>query len=218
MACHCQSRAVTYCLDFLSYFTSGHTSTCQGMLQAGSLSLLTAVDRLGNTPAQCAANSGHRMLASYLRVQEARLKSKAAPKSRLWRAIVGLQFAPFIWAATIASFLVFHWKVVHARGLAPPLPWMSNAAMVNMLLVGWGLLLMAVLNVSDPGYVPTRGSRSRSKSGGEKQTLKTLSGIENLDCPALWAGRWEQLCVTCKIVRPLRAKHEEHAGRCIEVR
>ena len=149
------------------------------------------------------------MLSSYLRVQENRLKGKAAPKSAIWRAITGLQFAPVIWIATIASFGTFFWKVVHPHTLAAPLPWMSNMAMMNVLIVGWGLALMAVLNVSDPGYVPQRGARGRSKHGAEKDALKPLSNIENLDCPALWAGRWEQLCVTCKIVRPLRAKHED---------
>jgi palmitoyltransferase len=38
-----------------------------------------------------------------------------------------------------------------------------------------------------------------------------------LDSPALWAGHWNQLCVTCKIVRPLRAKHCGVTDRCVEV-
>lgn len=38
-----------------------------------------------------------------------------------------------------------------------------------------------------------------------------------LDSPALWAGNWQQLCVTCRIVRPLRAKHCSITNRCIEV-
>eukprot|EP00878_Enallax_costatus_P022945 GHUV01024385.1.p1 GENE.GHUV01024385.1~~GHUV01024385.1.p1 ORF type:complete len:304 (+),score=86.56 GHUV01024385.1:95-913(+) len=38
-----------------------------------------------------------------------------------------------------------------------------------------------------------------------------------LDSPALWAGHWHQLCVTCKIVRPLRAKHCAVTDRCVEV-
>ena len=39
----------------------------------------------------------------------------------------------------------------------------------------------------------------------------------SLDSPALWAGQWNQLCVSCKIVRPLRAKHCSITGRCVEV-
>lgn len=38
----------------------------------------------------------------------------------------------------------------------------------------------------------------------------------SLDSPALWAGHWNQLCVSCKIVRPLRAKHCAVSNRCVE--
>ncbi|EEF30066.1 zinc finger protein, putative [Ricinus communis] len=34
--------------------------------------------------------------------------------------------------------------------------------------------------------------------------------------PALLAGNWSQLCATCKIVRPLRAKHCSTCDRCVE--
>lgn len=34
--------------------------------------------------------------------------------------------------------------------------------------------------------------------------------------PALLAGNWSQLCVTCKIVRPVRAKHCSTCDRCVE--
>jgi len=48
-----------------------------------------------------------------------------------------------------------------------------------------------------------------SSNGGGSSSL--------LDSPALWAGHWNQLCVTCKIVRPLRAKHCGVTDRCVEV-
>ncbi|KFM25488.1 Protein S-acyltransferase 24 [Auxenochlorella protothecoides] len=37
-----------------------------------------------------------------------------------------------------------------------------------------------------------------------------------LASPALQAGSWGQICVACRIVRPLRAKHCGVTGRCIE--
>ena len=193
-------------------------------MQSGGLSLLTAVDRLGNTPQQCAENSGHRMLAHFLRVQERKLTIKAMPTSKIWLRLQGLYFAPVIWAATLFCIWSFHFRVLRSADLSVPmpLPWMSALSMLSILTSGIGLVLMALLNASDPGFVPQRGQRGaasgRRKSGDEHNSLTELSSIENLDCPALWAGRWEQLCVTCKIVRPLRAKHEENAGRCIEVR
>ena len=44
-----------------------------------------------------------------------------------------------------------------------------------------------------------------------------LTQYRQLDSPALWAGNWGQLCVSCKIVRPLRAKHCSVSDRCVEL-
>ena len=43
-----------------------------------------------------------------------------------------------------------------------------------------------------------------------------VDGRRQLDSPALWAGNWSQLCVSCKIVRPLRAKHCSVTDRCVQ--
>uniref|UniRef100_M4CDL5 S-acyltransferase n=1 Tax=Brassica campestris TaxID=3711 RepID=M4CDL5_BRACM len=37
-----------------------------------------------------------------------------------------------------------------------------------------------------------------------------------LNNPALLSGNWTQLCATCKIIRPLRAKHCSTCDRCVE--
>ena len=52
--------------------------------------------------------------------------------------------------------------------------------------------------------------RTASDGGGP-------GGHAALDCPALWAGQWSQICVACRIVRPLRAKHCSVTDRCVEV-
>uniref|UniRef100_A0A2P2M1H3 S-acyltransferase n=1 Tax=Rhizophora mucronata TaxID=61149 RepID=A0A2P2M1H3_RHIMU len=52
----------------------------------------------------------------------------------------------------------------------------------------------------------------------DPQTMKDdepLLKIEKNN-PALLAGNWSQLCTTCKIVRPLRAKHCSTCDRCVE--
>lgn len=64
------------------------------------------------------------------------------------------------------------------------------------------------------GGAAGKGPLLRSGSGGSGCSGSQAS---LLDCPALWCGNWQQLCVTCKIVRPLRAKHCSVTDRCVEV-
>lgn len=77
-----------------------------------------------------------------------------------------------------------------------------------------------------PGGVENRGGggghAAVSAVAEDLPLLRTDSdsvsgGHALLDCPALWAGHWGQICVTCRIVRPLRAKHCSVTDRCIEV-
>ena len=60
----------------------------------------------------------------------------------------------------------------------------------------------------------SNNSHSNSNSSSDNGGSGCLS---LLDSPALAAGQWNQLCVTCKIVRPLRAKHCGVTDRCVEV-
>lgn len=69
-------------------------------------------------------------------------------------------------------------------------------------------------------------SSDTASSAAERKLAQKLSSLQedadynlskSLDSPALWAGNWNQLCVTCKIVRPLRAKHCSVTGRCVEL-
>jgi hypothetical protein len=62
----------------------------------------------------------------------------------------------------------------------------------------------------------TSGSGKRDHSASSPLSSSS-SQHTNLDSPALWAGNWQQLCVSCRIVRPLRAKHDAVTDRCIEV-
>ncbi len=99
-----------------------------------------------------------------------------------------------------------------------------------------GMVALYKTTTSDPGFIPTGWDTSgkRLPNGGSDGGLspdasagkqRLLSGGGNtgnnsykaLDSPALVAGNWHQLCVSCRIVRPLRAKHCSVTDRCIEV-
>jgi palmitoyltransferase ZDHHC13/17 len=183
-------------------------------MQAGGLPLLVVPDKMGNTPAECARNGNHMILGHHLQHEERRLSSKAASKNSIMSTIMGLHFAPVIWIACLATITVLFLKVLgnSVSGIRPK-SWMIISALILVVSFGMGLVLMAAVNVSDPGYVPRRGERPKSKT----KEYTSLIDTDNLDCPALWAGNWEQLCVTCKIVRPLRSKHDPVCNRCIEV-
>lgn len=185
------------------------------VVQASGHKLLSVTDNMGNTPAQCAKNGNHHMLCQYLTMEGRKLAMRAAPQNFIIGALMKMHFAPIIWIACLSTITLFFLKVVgRTPGDPEPLPWMLICSFVILTAFSFGLVLMAVVNVSDPGYILKRGERSRQRSKG----YAALHDVDNLDCPALWAGNWEQLCVTCKIVRPLRAKHDPVSDRCIEVR
>lgn len=183
-------------------------------MQAAGHSILSVTDNMGNTPAQCAKNGNHHMLCHYLTMEGRKLAMRAAPHNPLVGLFMQMHFAPIIWIACLTTITVFFLKVVgRIPGDPRPLNWMMICSGIILISFSFGLVLMALVNVSDPGYIPKRGERSRQRGRG----YTALNDSENLDCPALWAGNWEQLCVTCKIVRPLRAKHDPVSNRCIEV-
>ncbi|KAA8522944.1 hypothetical protein F0562_009367 [Nyssa sinensis] len=62
----------------------------------------------------------------------------------------------------------------------------------------------------DPGFIRMKVHDPQNMKDDEP-----LLKIE-INNPALLAGNWSQLCATCKIVRPLRAKHCSTCDRCVE--
>ncbi|KAK2078940.1 hypothetical protein QBZ16_002630 [Prototheca wickerhamii] len=60
------------------------------------------------------------------------------------------------------------------------------------------------------------GETDHAAARGDLQPLHPAA-LSGLDSPALAAGQWNQLCVACRIVRPLRAKHCGVTGRCVEL-
>jgi len=160
--------------------------------------------------------------------------------------LTSTQLCPVIWLIIIGLVALFVHKVVQNDSLSPLGPIMVTLSWVCVGSASTGLVLLFKITVADPGFLPrSNGSSSaaRSKSSSKpassragKQPLDQILGrkktevnarnssdaserlvqYRQLDSPALWAGNWGQLCVSCKIVRPLRAKHCSVTDRCVE--
>jgi len=110
-------------------------------------------------------------------------------------------------------------------------------AWLTYALAGAGLVFLYKTSVADPGFLPknsimTDGFSSTVGKSGRRGTAVSLSSSKvarnrsiedgaaadesSLNSPALWQSKWGQMCVTCRIVRPLRAKHCATTDRCIE--
>lgn len=99
--------------------------------------------------------------------------------------------------------------------LSAALPPASGAASLVAYLVvtcvGAGLAFMYRTSVRDPGVL-----RSGLEGVGlARHGGSASSAAARLDVPTLWAGNWGALCVTCKLVRPLGAKHCSTLNRCV---
>ena len=175
----------------------GNAEALYLLAQAGGPAALTAVDATGSTPAQLATEKGHGLLAAYLAQQEVQGRRR---KSLL--ATRGLSLAT---AAGITALLILF---TNAAVLCPALPPPSLAARVGLyavlLCACAGLGAMYRCATRDPGVLLT-GLEGRG--GG--------SAAQRLDLPVMWAGNWAALCVTCKLVRPLGAKHCAVLNRCV---
>lgn len=214
----------------------GHTEACMALLQGGSEDMLETVEGSGMTPSQLAIDKGHRGLG--LNLAEYRLHIEARERRRRGKGmgrLMRLHLAPVIWGIIIGMVTLMTLSVVipsrdrgnvlfsgHAVGIAV-------GAWLTYVLAGTGLAFLYKTTAADPGFLPrnavARVERELNDKGlnGSKAVMRNRSiedgageDASSLNSPALWAGRWNQMCVTCRIVRPLRAKHCSTTDRCIE--
>lgn len=187
----------------------GNLEACTVLVQAGKKEDLVVTENTGLTPAQLASDKNHRQVAFFLGNARRLLDKRFDANSRLGK-ISKLGLAPVLWCIIFVLLVTY----IHSVILATNMPKLTAAAGLfawfGVLLATVGLVTFYRCSSKDPGYIRMNGHDTQSTKDDEP-----LLKIE-INNPALLAGNWSQLCATCKIVRPLRAKHCSTCDRCVE--
>ncbi|KAL6766627.1 hypothetical protein ACKKBG_A36750 [Auxenochlorella protothecoides x Auxenochlorella symbiontica] len=220
----------------------GNAEACTLLLQGGAGECLAAADATGATPSQLAAEKGHRVLGLTLadaRVRHERGAGGGGGPGRRRGALAlaaSLHLAPAVWAIVLAMLALLIFGVTGQVHDGPP-PALGTLAgtWASFLLATCGLYYLFRTTTADPGVLPCAAGRhagstpragqpgkSHGRAAGEargpggRDDDAPEDARSGLASPALQAGSWGQICVACRIVRPLRAKHCGVTGRCIE--
>nr|XP_043628928.1 protein S-acyltransferase 24-like [Erigeron canadensis] len=186
----------------------GNLEACTVLVQAGKKDDLMVTDNTGLTPAQLASDKNHRQVAFFLgnarKLLEKRYEGTFGRLSKL-----GL--APALLCIIFALLLTYINSVIMVSTLPKLTAGSAFFAWIGVALASSGLIFFYRCSSKDPGFIKANSNDSKDSKDDEQPLLK----IEIRD-PALLAGNWTQLCATCKIVRPLRAKHCSTCERCVE--
>ncbi|GAB4832765.1 Protein S-acyltransferase 24 [Ancistrocladus abbreviatus] len=187
----------------------GNLEACTVLVQTGKKEDLMVTDNTGLTPAQLAADKNHRQVAFFLGNARKLLDRRCDGNSRLGR-FSKLGLAPLLWFIIVLLLVLYTHSIIMAPELPRLAPGFGLLAWLGVLLASSGLAMLYRCSSKDPGYLRMNVHDPQSIKDDEP-----LLKIE-INNPALLAGNWSQLCITCKIVRPLRAKHCSTCDRCVE--
>ncbi|XP_076946492.1 protein S-acyltransferase 24-like [Bidens hawaiensis] len=187
----------------------GNLEVCKVLAQAGKKEDLMATDNTGLTPARLASDRKHRQVAFFLG-NARRVLDKWWDGSGTLGRFSKLGLAPSLVCVIFVLLMTYINSVIMASDLPKMTAGSAVFAWIGVILASSGLVLFYRCSRKDPGYVKTNRHGLHSMKDDEP-----LLKIEISD-PALLAGNWSQLCVTCKIVRPIRSKHCSTCDRCVE--
>lgn len=187
----------------------GNLEACTVLVQAGKKEDLMLTDNTGLTPAQLAADKNHRQVAFFLGNARRLLEKRCDGNSRLGQ-LSKLGLAPFLWCIIFLLLVTYTHSVIMASDLPKLTVGFGLFAWLGVFLATGGLVMFYRCSSKDPGYIRMNVHDPQNMKDDEP-----LLKIE-VNNPALLAGNWSQLCSTCKIVRPHRAKHCSTCDRCVE--
>ncbi|GFP89369.1 protein s-acyltransferase 24 [Phtheirospermum japonicum] len=211
----------------------GNLEACTVLVQAGKKEDLMVTDNTGLTPAQLAADKNHRQVAFFLvdalkgalllnmcrsriagavflRGNARKLFDKRWDSNSFLGKLSKLGLAPLLWCIIFMMLVAYIHSVIMASNLPRLTAGFGLFAWMGVFLATAGLVLFYRCSSKDPGYIRMNIHDPENMKDDEPFLKIDISN------PALLAGNWSQLCATCKIVRPLRAKHCSTCDRCVE--
>ncbi|KAJ3679152.1 hypothetical protein LUZ60_017163 [Juncus effusus] len=187
----------------------GNLEACTVLVQAGKKEDLSVKDNTGFTPAQLAADKTHRQVAFFLD-NARRVYERRCDGNPLIAKLGKLGLAPLLWCIIILLLFIYIHSVISGLYILNFTALFGLYAWSGVFLATAGLYMFYKCSRKDPGFIKMNIRNSQTIRDDEP-LLKT-----ELDNPALLAGNWSQLCITCKIVRPVRSKHCSTCDRCVE--
>ncbi|KAK4854426.1 hypothetical protein QYF36_023717 [Acer negundo] len=187
----------------------GNLEACTVLVQAGKKEDLIVTDNTGLTPAQLASDKNHRQVAFFLGNARRMLEKRCDGNTPLGK-FSKLGLAPVLWCFILVLLVTYTHSVILASNLPKLTAGFGLFAWSGFFLASGGLVMFYRCSRKDPGFI--------RMSVHDPQNMKDDEPLLKIEInnPALLAGNWAQLCATCKIVRPLRAKHCSICDRCVE--